>query len=512
MNHVETGINDLKTKCPEIAKEWDYVKNAPLTPENVAYASGKKRWWICPLGHSYETTVDHRTKMHSGCPICSGRVALYGFNDLETTRPDLAAQWHPIKNGDLSPRNVTSCSGKRVWWICPQGHAYEAKVSDKNSHHSGCPICAFQNRTSKPEQAVFFYIKKYFSDAVNSYKAAWLGKREIDIFIPSANTAVEFDGKGWHEDITRDLEKSRLLKKQGIKIIRFREEGCPPIEDDSFQIPVPTNSMQIGRDSLAEGIQTLLAELDDSIDPDINIPRDYTQIMRMFADRKVKRSLESAYPEIAKEWHATKNGDLKPSNFTSASAERVWWQCCDCGYEWEMAISHRTTLDGKCPRCRGRYPVSGSNDLQTLLPEIAAEWDIQKNAPLLPSEVTTGNDTKVWWKCSKGHSYEAVIKDRTRRKLGCPYCSGKRACPGENDLLTLNPDVAKEWHPTRNKIKVDEVRPCSGKKVWWLCSTCGNEWQARIQDRTIKKSKCPACSRKHHKKRAKHNGPPDLII
>lgn len=495
MIRVKPGINDLKTVYPEIAKEWDYQKNAPLKPNEVSYASGKKRWWICPQGHSYQATIDHRTKMHSGCPICAGKIIQSGFNDLKTLRPELADQWHPTKNGELSPNDVAPFSNRIAWWICPQGHSYEARIADRSRHNSGCPICGFQNRTSKPEQAVYYYIKKYYPDAINSFKTEWLGKKELDIYIPSRKAAIEFDGKGWHQDVERDIEKSKLLTQHGITLYRIREEGCPQIDDESVIITVPTNSMQIGRNALEEGIRFLIEALDNEITPDVCIVRDYNNIMHVFSDRKVNRSLEIEFPDIAKEWHPTKNGDMKPSSFTSGSAERVWWKCFTCGYEWEMAISHRTRLGGSCPRCRGRNLVTGSNDLQTLRPDIAKEWDMAKNTKLFPSQVTTGNGSKVWWMCPKGHSYEAIIKDRVKKKLGCPYCSGKRAYPGENDLLTLNPVLAEEWHLGKNEITPNMVRPGSGKKVWWICRKCGHEWQARIYDRNMKKSGCPICAR-----------------
>ena len=102
-------------------------------------------------------------------------------------------------------------------------------------------------------------------------------------------------------------------------------------------------------------------------------------------------------------------------------------------------------------------------------------------------------------KCQRGHSYESVIKDRVKRGLGCPYCSGKRAFPGENDLQTLRHEIAAEWHSGKNELRANEVRPGSGKKVWWLCACCGHEWQARISDRTIRGSGCPVCALKKTK-------------
>ena len=89
-----------------LLKEWDESRNFPLTPDTVSYGSKKKVWWTCENGHSWQTTVHVRSE-GSGCPYCTGRKVLPGFNDLETLYPDVAAQWDREKNGPLSPRDVS---------------------------------------------------------------------------------------------------------------------------------------------------------------------------------------------------------------------------------------------------------------------------------------------------------------------------------------------------------------------------------------------------------------------
>lgn len=92
-----------------LLKEWDESRNFPLTPDTVSYGSKKKVWWTCENGHSWQTTVHVRSE-GSGCPYCTGRKVLPGFNDLETLYPDVAAQWDREKNGSLSPRDVSTGS------------------------------------------------------------------------------------------------------------------------------------------------------------------------------------------------------------------------------------------------------------------------------------------------------------------------------------------------------------------------------------------------------------------
>ena len=146
----------------------------------------------------------------------------------------------------------------------------------------------------------------------------------------------------------------------------------------------------------------------------------------------------------------------------------------------------------KCPYCSGRYAIKGVNDLQTVNPTLAKEWNYDKNNDLTPADVLPNSEKKVWWKCQEGHEWQALVKDRTRGS-GCPYCSGKKVLPGYNDLATLKPDIALEWHPTKNGELTPNMVSCgSHKNVWWLCK-CGHEWQAKIYNRR-NVSRCPVCS------------------
>ena len=160
------------------------------------------------------------------------------------------------------------------------------------------------------------------------------------------------------------------------------------------------------------------------------------------------------------------------------------------GYEWKASLDTRIRGTG-CPVCAGRVVKPGYNDLLTLNPNLAAEWHPTNNDGLLPSMVTSGSGKNVWWKCKKGHEWKAAICDR-KRGNGCPYCSGKKVVIGETDLLTVNPLLASEWHPTRNKdLLPSQVSANSGKTVWWKCKK-GHEWKAKIYSRN-NGCGCPEC-------------------
>jgi hypothetical protein len=137
----------LAYKFPNIAREWHPTKNGDIAPENVKPASGKKIWWKCQKGHEWQTKVDIRTRQGSGCPFCSGRKVSKEEN-LATLFPEIAAEWHPTKNGNLKPSEFTCANGRKVWWQCKHSkdHEWETIVSHRTRNKSGCPICARRRR------------------------------------------------------------------------------------------------------------------------------------------------------------------------------------------------------------------------------------------------------------------------------------------------------------------------------------------------------------------------------
>ena len=98
----------------------------------------------------------------------------------------------------------------------------------------------------------------------------------------------------------------------------------------------------------------------------------------------------------------------------------------------------------QCPYCSNQKILPGFNDLKTTYPDIAQEWDETKNT-IEPSSIGAGSGKKAWWMCSKGHEWEAVIATRTKKKVGCPYCSGRKVYQGFNDLSTTHPELAQQW-------------------------------------------------------------------
>lgn len=98
--------------------------------------------------------------------------------------------------------------------------------------------------------------------------------------------------------------------------------------------------------------------------------------------------------------------------------------------------------------------------------KLLEEWDYEKNYPILPSHIKPKSNKPRWWVGKCGHEWETSPNHRLNG-TGCPYCAGRRALPGFNDLESLNPELAKQWHPTLNgDLKPSDVTLHSNKKVW----------------------------------------------
>ncbi|MBR2933922.1 MAG: zinc-ribbon domain-containing protein, partial [Clostridia bacterium] len=199
-------------------------------------------------------------------------------------------------------------------------------------------------------------------------------------------------------------------------------------------------------------------------------------------------------PTLMAEWNWEKNNELglNPKTLTLGSNKKAWWKCSK-GHEWQATINNRNNSRG-CPVCSGQKVLVGYNDLETINPALANEWNYEKNLGLRPENFMPNSNKKVWWKCSKEHEWQATIADRNNGH-GCPYCKGKKVLKGYNDLVTINHKLAKEWNYEKNGVlKPEDFTIGSDMKVWWICNK-GHEWQAKISNRN-KGRNCPYCSGK----------------
>lgn len=209
---------------------------------------------------------------------------------------------------------------------------------------------------------------------------------------------------------------------------------------------------------------------------------------KCLVEEKIASSLAVQFPEVAREWHVEKNYPKTPLEFSPGSREKVYWQC-QKGHIWKTSIFHRTNKSHPtgCPKCP--KPIDYQDSLEFNYPELTKEWHQKKN-DLFPAEVTPGSKRRVFWKCRQGHVWQTAIRHRVNG-TGCPKC--KKPVPLEKSLLKLNPNLAKEWHPTKNSIKPSQVTPGAEKRVYWKCQQ-GHVFKAAVKERS-RGSNCPKCAR-----------------
>ena len=420
----------LAALYPEIAAQWHPTKNGESSPYDVSSGSSVKAWWLCNKGHEWQAATCHRTRNHSNCPYCSGRYAIKGENDLATLYPDLVKEWNYEKNGDLRPSDCKPASNKKVWWVCGEGHKWQTMVYHRTSRSTGCPYC--------------------------SGNIVIPGETDLQTLFPEISR--EFDA-GKNEGIT----PTEICAKSGKKVWWLCKKG------HSWQAPIISRTNLRAGCPICAGQRTLPGEND----------------------------LATLRPDLAAEWHPSKNKNFRPSDCTISSGRRIWWRCKE-GHKWQSVVSARTGKDNcGCPYCYGRYAIPGVNDLETVNPVLAREWNTDKNNGLQPSQVMPYTNRKVWWLCQKGHEWKATVSDRSDGK-GCPFCSGKRPIPGETDLATLMPEIAAEWNYEKNRGKTPQMfTRASGLKVWWKCPQ-GHSWRATILARSRNGSGCPRCAKQRY--------------
>lgn len=436
-NKTLTGFNDLATKFPAVAKEFHPTKNLPDTAQTVSPASFKKYWWICPLGHEYDANSANRTNNGAGCPFCSGNKVLRGFNDLETKRPDIAKQWHAAKN-TLRPFEVTFGAATKVWWQCPDDseHIWEASVNRRTGygHEVGCPYCGRQKVLE--------------------------GNNDLATSHPEVV-------KLWHPTLNGDLSPSSVLSGSNFKVWWI----CAEYPDHVFEMRV--NSKLNGRHS---GCPICSNKL----------------VIKGIND------LQTTNPEIAALWHPELNGKLGPDEVSYGSNKKVWW-LCEKGHVTYSSPATRINREKRCAVCSNQQVLAGYNDLETTNPEFARQWHPTLNGDLKPSQVIGGSSKKYWWQCDvdERHHWKAAPAER-RRRPGCSICSGKQVQSGVNDLATLNPELASQWHQTKNgSLTPSDVTNGSSKSVWWQCDNDQSHiWRAAVSSRSGGfHTGCPTCSK-----------------
>ena len=228
---ILVGFNDLSTTHPHLLNEWDYDLNI-VAPESVFAGTRQKFWWKClNESHSYLASGDKRSNLNRSysCPYCNGKRILVGFNDLATTQPKIAAEWHPTKNENLTPEQVTIYSNKKAWWQCEKQHVYQAVIGSRQN--SACSKCSKQ--FSKIEHEFYDEFTRYLKNCLSgsTVPVKWctnskIASTDISGEYNNKKVIIEYDGEAWHKSdlrMSRDMVKIQALLEAGYIVVRIRE-------------------------------------------------------------------------------------------------------------------------------------------------------------------------------------------------------------------------------------------------------------------------------------------------
>ena len=459
----------LKEKSPEAATMWHPKKNGMLTPDLVPWDSREEVWWIYEYDDEFtgkHFVFEWMAKVYNmakypSCPYLTNKKVWPGFNDLRTKYPDIAAQWHPTKNGDLTPDTVVAGSRAYAWWFLPYDDPdtgkhfefeWEAKIFARTVNHTGCPYL--------------------------TGKAVWPGYNDLQTKYPEIAAQ-------WHPTKNGDLTPDKVIagsEKRVWWLLPYDDPETGLHFDFEWEADIGSRTKNnLGCPYLSNS----------AVWPGYN-------------------DLQTKCPEIAAQWHPTKNGDLTPDKVLAGSHEHAWWflpyDDPETGrhfdFEWETSINARTSSNTGCPYLSNSALWPGYNDLQTKYPEIAAQWHPTKNGDMTPDKVLAGSQQWAAWlmpyddpATGKHFDFEwdSRIKDRIKSPT-CPYLLNFRVWPGYNDLKSCHPEIAKEWNESRNRTSPDKVLKTSIHKAWWICPY-GHEWWTSVAVRTSRGSGCPKCSK-----------------
>ena len=431
--------NNFAVRRPDLAAQWlrGPDNNPDLRPEDVTEFSNKKPWWRCPdCGHQWSTTVNSRSA-GNGCRACLGRVAT-AENNFAVRRPDLVAQWlrGPDDQPDLRPEDVTEKSGRKPWWCCSDcGHQWSTTVASR-SGGSGCRECGYKasgkaRATPKPGES--------FAEMRPDLAAQWLRGPDDQPDLRPEDVTEKSGRKPWWCCPDCGYQWAATIGNRS----RNGGSGCPSCAG----FPVSARERQI------------VAELRDYA----NWPIDYNTSVAVPGRRPyLCDAVVSAWGLIIEfdghSWHSGPEQE-KIDRAKTDALQRSGWKVM-----------------------RIRENLSEITDCDIRVTKKNSESEIA--ARMINKAVQLGYECPV-------SAYEYLRRHTEHGFAPSDYRPGRPR--SGTALVETNPHLSCQWHPTKNGvITADRVTAGSTRKVWWLCDTCGHDWQASIASRS-KGSGCRAC-------------------
>lgn len=460
-------------------------------------------WKCMKCNGEYECSVVKRHQ--EGCPYCSDKQMLKGYNTLQETHPYLEKFWD--KSNDKSISEYWHKSFDVLNWKCPccniqfQCSPVEmiSRTNLENSNFETCPKNCDWNK--------LVFNNDIFHNSPRLRKE-WSKKNNIPVHLALS-----------HIDTKKYWWNCSICQGEYLCSIPIRREvidSCPYCNDEqplkgyntiSDIHPELTsywsskNTQKIDEITLSEAKNKKYIWLCDCcnlefneklstvLDKFSNINNRELKKICPYCNKKIPKPEESLgykKPFLKSEWLENINGDIY--NVFSNSNDIIEWICRKCHRNYKAKISNRAEDDKCCPYCSNRKLIKGINDLATTHPHLIKEWSSLNDRQL--SYLTNKSSYKAWWNCSVcSNTYQQVVSQKFTSKISCPYCRKAKILKGFNDLPTTHPWLLKEWS-TSNDRDFSSLMCNSNYRAWWKCSECSREYRQTVKKKILMNISC----------------------
>ncbi len=477
-------------------KYWDYEKNKDVDLDSIGIGSHNSYYWKCSnCGHKWRTRVGRLMYETKGCPNCRklNSKMKHALNvGLIIDENELMKEWDYQANNieKLDPKKISKKSRIKANWIClNKKHKWKASIYSRVIHHRNCPYCSNQKildgyndlATVDPKLALEWNYdrnkigpnqigagarKQYWwkCEKGHEWKASPSNRHRLNVGCPYCSQSISFPEKAIYYYLKKYINgiipnyRSSIINNKEIDIYLPKEKIG--IEYDGLAFHNENKDHEKDIICKEHGIEIIhVAEKNKS---EIKISNQY-----IYYDPKSIDDLNKVINGLLNKLLKTNNTDYKID--IKSDSNRIY------------KLIEKQNKD---------------NALFNTNPELKKIWNYEKNDGLNPDLFSKGSKLDVWWKCDKGHEWKAAIYNVSKGSR-CPYCSGRFAIKGVNDIATLVPSIIDYWDKNKNKEYTPyNIKLKSNIKIWWKCPSCKYEWNSKVCNITRKNSSCPNCRNK----------------
>ena len=417
----------LSELFPKIREHWLFEFNHGFDPDAFTQGANWLAWWICLEGpdHVYMQTIATHVRSlladsrHNGCAFCAGRYPSV-TNNLAVMFPEIAKEWCYERNRGMKPEDFSYGANAKLWWTCKTcKKPWKSTIANRTTVKSGCPKCNLGESTDLRD---FPIAMEQFDHELNP---------RIDPHaIPRGQKAhwrcTKDESHRWYSGFYRTNKGERCPYCRGILASSTNNLG---VRKDLVQQLHPTKNERLKPKEISLTSSRLLwwkcwRGTDHEWQAPVNKRAKKDGSCPFCIDQRlsITNSLATLRPDIAGQWHPTKNGRETPDDVMASTRKRYWWKCkVGPDHVWQATVHSRTVLQYGCPYCSNKK-LSVTNSLATY-PEVAADFDFERNKPHTPETVIAASAKSFWWICQHcDYEWKARARQRTVMGWRCRNC------------------------------------------------------------------------------------------